>query len=347
MSNLRIIGLIAGLFSLFLTFIVFRGPRWRRINFILSGFFSLSLIAVSLNPNILNIITGILALEYQYRGRLLTLLIGSSILLWILLLYTRTRFDEYRDQFDLLIRNLGHEEVRHVLEKEIAGKDIAVIIPAYNEAENLKSLLQRMPKKIKDKKVAVLVVDDGSSDDTSEVAKQAGCLVVRNKINRGQGSSSRLGYDVLLRHNIKIGVTMDSDNQHLPEEIEKIVTPILNNKYDLVIGSRVLGKSHKSSQLRGAGIFLLTKMINLLSGLRLTDGSSGFKAFNMNKMKRLKLTEEQFQAAELIIEAAKKGLKIGEVPITIEQRKYGQTKKGRDLRYGLHFTKSIVKAWWK
>ena len=69
---------------------------------------------------------------------------------------------------------------------------------------------------------------------------QSGHLVVQNKINRGQGAASRLGYDVLLRNNIQIGVTMDADNQHLPEEIEVLVAPIINNEHDLVIGSRIL-----------------------------------------------------------------------------------------------------------
>ncbi len=140
---------------------------------------------------------------------------------------------------------------------------------------------------------------------------------------------------------------MDADNQHLPKEIEKLVAPILSNQYDLVIGSRILGESFKSSVMRDTGINIFTKTINFITGTKLTDCSSGFRAFNVNKMSSLNLREEQFQTAEVIVEAAKKGLRIGEVPITIVERKHGTSKKGKDIKYGLFFAKTILKSWWR
>jgi len=347
MSNLRIIGLIIGIFGLVLTFRVYRGRRWRRLNFVLSGIFSLFIIAICLNPNLLNRVAGMLALQQEERGRILTLLIFSSIGLWFLLIHYRTRLDEHRHQFDLLIRNFGHEEVKHILEQEIKDKQIVVILPAYNEEKNLGELLEKMPEEIDGMKVGVLLVDDGSDDDTYNAAKQMGALVVRNRINRGQGAASRLGYDVLVKHSVPFGVTMDSDGQHQHEDIERLMRPILEDKYDLVIGSRILGKKEKSAFLRSFGVMLFTKIINALTGMKLTDCSSGFKAFNITRMKKLELREDQFQSAEVIIEAAKKGLRIGEVPITITKRKHGRSKKGRDWSYGLNFAKTILKAWWR
>ena len=140
---------------------------------------------------------------------------------------------------------------------------------------------------------------------------------------------------------------MDADNQHLPEEIEKLVAPVLNDEYDLVIGSRILGESHESSMMRSTGIHLFTRAINVITGLRLTDCSSGFRAFNVQKMSSLNLREDQFQTAEVIVEAVKKGLRIAEVPITIVKRNYGSSKKGRDIKYGLFFAKTILKSWWR
>ena len=347
MSGLRIIGLIIGLVGLVITLTIYRGPRWKRKNFIFSGIFSLCLIIVSVNPDVLNMVAEILKLERQQRGRILALLIGSNIMLWFLFLYSKTRLDEYRYQFDLLIRKLGHVEIEDLIKKEIADKEIMVIIPAYNEAENLKELLKRVPDKIKGKNVGVLVVDDGSRDNTKDVVTKAGHLVAQNKINRGQGAASRLGYDILLRNKIHIGVTMDADYQHLPEEIEKIVEPVLHNKYDLVIGSRILAESYKSSFLRNAGVHLFTRIINIVTGLKLTDCSCGFRAFDVDKLSTLNLREEQFQSAEILVEAAKKGLRIGEVPVTHIQRKYGASKKGRDLKYGLFFAKTVLKSWWR
>ncbi len=346
-SGLRIAGLLVGLVGLYVTFTIYRGPGWKRKNFIFFGIFSLGLISVSINPDVLNNVAEILKLEQKQRGRILALLIGSNIMLWFLLLYLQSKFDEYKYQFDLLIRKLGHEEIEDLLMKEIADKDIMVVIPAFNEADNLKELLGRVPDKINDKNVGVLIVDDGSTDDTKNVAIQSGHLVVQNKINRGQGAASRLGYDVLLRNNIHIGVTMDADNQHLPEEIERLIGPVLNNEYDLVIGSRILGETFKSSVLRDTGINFFTKTINFVTGTKLTDCSSGFRAFNVEKMSSLNLREEQFQTAEVIVEAAKKGLRIGEVPITIVKRKHGTSKKGKDIKYGLFFAKTILKSWWR
>ncbi len=346
MSVLRLIGLTIGIFGLLMTFKVYRGPRWKRKNFILWGIFSLSLIIVSIDPNMLNTVAKTLKLEPRYRGRVFFLLITSNIILWFLFLYVKTRLDEYRYQFDLLIRRLGQEDIEHS-QKSISDKDIMIIIPAYNEAENLKELLPRIPQRIKDKRVGVIVIDDGSTDGTTDVVIQAGHLVVQNKINRGQGAASRLGYDILVKNHIPIGVTMDADNQQLPEEIENLVEPILNNKFDLVIGSRVMGKSHKTTLLRNTGIKIFTRIINLITDLKLTDCSSGFKAFNVKEINKLNLREEQFQAAEVIIEAAKKGLRICEVPMTTMERKFGESKKGRDLRYGIFFAKTILKSWWR
>jgi glycosyltransferase involved in cell wall biosynthesis len=242
---------------------------------------------------------------------------------------------------------VGGEGVEDLLKTEIAGKEIMVIIPAYNEAENLKELLKRIPDKIKEKNVGVLVIDDGSSDDTKDVVIQAGHLVAQNKINRGQGAASRLGYDVLVRNNVPIGVTMDADNQQLPEEIATLVEPVLNNEYDLIIGSRILGTTYKNTLMRTIGVYFFTKVVNLATGLKLTDCSSGFKAFNVDKINKLNLREEQFQSTEVILEAAKKGLRIGEVPMTVVERKYGVSKKGPDLKYGLFFAKTILKTWWR
>lgn len=346
-SGLRITGLIIGTIGLFVTFTIYRGPRWKRMNFVFFGIFSLGLVIVSANPNVLNIVAEILKLKREQMGRILALLIGSNIALWFLLIHFKSNLDEFKYQFDLLIRKLGHEEIEEILKTGIADKEIMVIIPAYNEAENLSVLLPEIPGTIKGKKVGVLVVDDGSSDNTKEVVTNSGHMVAQNKINRGQGAASRLGYDVLVRNNIQIGVTMDGDGQQLPSDIEKMVEPILNNEYDLVIGSRVLGTTYKNTMLRSAGVQFFTRVINMAAGLNLTDCSNGFKAFNVEKISSLNLREDQFQSTEVILEAAKKGLRIGEVPITVMERKYGTSKKGPDLMYGIYFAKTLLKSWWK
>src|SRR4030065_1039851 len=142
-SGLRIAGLIVGLFGLYVTFVIYRGPRWKRKNFVFFGLFSICLITVSVNPDAVNLAADLLKLEQKQRGRILALLIGSNIILWFLLLYFKSNLDEYKYQFDLLIRKLGREEIEDLLKEKITDKEIMVIIPAYNEADNLKELLQR------------------------------------------------------------------------------------------------------------------------------------------------------------------------------------------------------------
>ncbi len=346
MSNLRIIGLIVGILGVYLTFRIYRGPSWRRLNFVLFGIFSVSLIAVSLNPNLLNILAQMFRLKQEQRGRILLLLIGSNIFLWFMFIYLKTKLDDYRYQFDVLVRNLGLEKAQPLLDK-IKHKEIIVIIPAYNEAKNLQEVLPKIPKKLEDKRIGVIVIDDGSSDNTREIVEKFGFLVVKNKVNRGGGSALRLGFDIIRDVVPQIVVTMDADGQHDPKEIPQLVLPLLRKECDVVIGSRIIGRTESYSKVRALGIRIFNFVIRIFTGEKITDCSSGFRAFNYSALTLLDLKEEQYHTSELIIEAVKKGLKIKEVPITLYKRKYGKSKKGKDIIYGMNFARTIIKAWWR
>ncbi len=344
MSNLRLIGLLIGIVGLVATFLFYRGPKWKRWNFVFLSFFNLSLIAVTVNPNVVNFLRDLLSLQaYQY-GRILALLIISNIILVFFSLYSVSKVENFRLQFDKLVRKLGSG---HLETGSEIFKSIMILIPAYNEADNLKYLLPKIPQSINGMGVGVLVVDDGSDDNTKEIVQNYGHQVVSNVINRGGGAALRLGYDILRNSGAGICVTMDADGQHRPEEIEKLVSPIIDDEYDVVIGSRVLGTREKDSPIRAAGVHIFGAIISSLLGKRMTDPSSGFRAFKMDRIKDIDLREDQYHTSELIIEAVKKGLRVKEVPITILKRKYGKSKKGRNLKYGFYFAKTIIKAWWR
>jgi glycosyltransferase involved in cell wall biosynthesis len=247
-------------------------------------------------------------------------------------------------QFDQLVRKLGLGSFEITPEKI---KPIMVVIPAYNEAENLRYLLPKIPAKINGLDVDVLVIDDGSTDQTKQIVQGHGHTVVSNMINRGGGAALRLGYDILKKAGGNICVTMDADGQHQPEEIETLVLPIIKDEYDIVIGSRILGTREKDNPIRAAGVRIFAAIVSSLLGKRITDPSSGFRAFKMEKIKNIDLYEDQYHTSELIIDAVKKGLRVKEVPISILKRKYGRSKKGRDLIYGFHFARIIVKTWWR
>ncbi len=169
--------------------------------------------------------------------------------------------------------------------------------------------------------------------------------MVSNPINRGGGAALRLGYDIAKAARAKIIVTMDGDGQHLPEEIQNLVEPILNNEADFVIGSRVLGKHERDNIVRWVGIHTFNLIINLLAGTRITDCSNGFRAFRVDSLQKVLLLQDQFHTAELIIDAARKGIRIREVPVTVLRRFSGQSRKGKNWKYGFNFSKTVLKTW--
>ncbi|MBC8392312.1 MAG: glycosyltransferase family 2 protein [Deltaproteobacteria bacterium] len=347
MSNLRITGIIIGIIGLLVTFIVYRGPKWNRLNFVLLTLFNFCLVIVCFNPDVVNFIQNALSLKELKRGRIFALLIISNIFLLFFSFYTSSKHEKLRLQFDGLVRSLGADAFAKHNEIYEKIKPIMVVMPAYNEAENLKDLLPRISKKIMDFEIGVLVVDDGSDDETFQVATQADICVIRNPINRGGGAALRLGYDILKKAGARVCVTMDADGQHNPEEIEKLLLPILNDQYDFVIGSRILGNREKDNLLRFIGVYIFGWFISLLLGEKITDPSNGFRAIKMNVMDSIRSYEDQYHTSELIIEAVRNRVRIGEAPVTIQKRKYGKSKKGADWKYAISFTRAIVKTWWR
>lgn len=341
---IRIIGGALGTFFTVRSFAQFRHHIIKRSEFLFLLTIGISIFTVSVYPDSINIVAGMMALDNRQYGRLITLLIISNMLLWLLIIGFRSRDIVKSIQFDLLVRKIA---VERFLEKNVVNtiKEITVIIPALNESVNLDYILPRMPESIMGFPVGVLVVDDGSTDDTLKIVEKHGCSVVSNIINRGGGAALRLGYDIVMRAGARYIVTMDADGQHLPEEIEILVAELLKKDLDIVIGSRVLGKREKDNLFRWIGVNFFNVIINLLAGTRITDCSSGFRVFRMESLKNILLIQDQFHTAELIIDAAKKGLKIGEAPITMLRRHSGESKKGKDISYGINFSKTILKSW--
>jgi len=343
---IRLVSVFIGLFFLYLGFVQFRKRYIKRVEFLFLTLLGMALSTVAIYPDSINIIAGMMALDNRQYGRLIALLIISNMVLWLLIIRQRSKDALRSIQFDLLVRSLALSRFLNE-DKSRTIREITVIIPALNEAENLEKVLPRIPKEINGYGIGVLVIDDGSSDDTVEVVKRNGISVASNPINRGGGAALRLGYDIASKLGARVIVTMDADGQHLPEEIGGLVAPILNDEFDIVIGSRVIGKREDDRLLRWLGVRIFSFVINILAGTKITDCSNGFRAFKVDALKRILLLQDQFHTAELIIDAARKGLRIGEAPVTVLRRLSGESKKGRDLIYGLNFSKTILKAWFR
>lgn len=342
----RLLGFLVAFLIVRKALILFHGIKIARGDFLFRLVIALGLLIISVYPQSVKILSSLMSMEGRDFGRIISLVVPSIFFLFLLIFSERSRSYVLKKELDLLIRKLVLPvEAVNGLKDWFNSREVLVIMPALNEGESLEELLPQMPKEINSMGVGILIIDDGSSDNTVEVAESYGCAVLSNPFRRGQGAASRVGYDVADLLSAKIAVTMDSDGQHLPDDIKGIIAPIAEGHADMVMGSRLLGHREKDSLFRLAGIYLFSNMVTFLAGTRITDCSSGFKAFKVNRLSELDLNENQFQAAETIIRAARMGLTIVEVPITVQNRIAGVSRKGTNLSYGFNFLRTIFRSW--
>jgi len=344
MQTLRIIGAIIGLASFFLVFFMrFRLRRLRNLDWLIGSALSLGLFLLGLYPDIFNAFLGFFSFRKGGGERLIGLLVFSNLVSYLLIYVALSRTNHFERLLDRLVRELAKKEFRQLHDPSDAP--IYVIIPAYNEARNIKTVLERIPSEVFGARTKSLVVIDGATDNTEQVVRQLNQAAVSYTINRGGGSALKAGYEIAFEAGAEIVVTLDADGQHSPEEIPKLVKPILEGEADLVNGSRVLGHYEKDSQIRAAGVVFFNWLVSLLTMTRITDCSNAFRAIRASELAKLDLRQSQYHTSELLIEAIKKGARVKEVPISIKKRLSGESKKPPSLRYGWGFTKAILFTW--
>jgi glycosyl transferase family 2 len=278
-------------------------------------------------------------------GRILGLAVFAIFILFLLILRALSQSGRISRELSAVLEGLAWEEFRHAdLPQRYRGK-IAVLVPAYNEAENIGHVLDRIPEQVCGRETAVLVVDDGSRDGTLDAAAEHGAAVARHVINRGGGAALRTGYRLLADSGAEIVVTLDADGQHLPSEMERLVEPVLSGKVDVAHGSRVLGDSERGQMSRELGIVFFNRLVSLITRTHVTDCSNGYRAVRATVLPQLVLRQEQFHTSEFLIEAIKRGIPAEEVPVTVVKRLHGHSKKPAVVRYGLGFANAIVRTW--
>ena len=228
-----------------------------------------------------------------------------------------------------------------------AGAPLAIVIPAYNEEATVAEVVAEIPREAAGLLTEVIVVVDGSSDATAQRALAAGALVCDVTANRGQGAVLKLGYWLARARGSRIIATIDADGQYEPEELGRVVQPILDDRVDFVSGSRRLGAELTTDRIRHLGVLVFGAIFSFLTRHRITDPACGLRAMRSELTAAVTLEQPQYQASELMISAALNGYRLGEVPTTMRDRAdhAGHTKKDGNFRYGVRFARAALHTW--
>jgi glycosyltransferase involved in cell wall biosynthesis len=216
---------------------------------------------------------------------------------------------------------------------------IIAAIPCLNEGQFIGDIVTRARRYVD----TVFVIDDGSTDNTYEVAKAAGAEVIIHERSLGAGAATKSAFEAARTKNADILITLDGDGQHNPDEIPRVLAPILKNEADLVIGSRFLPANLiEVPKYRKFGIDVITWLYNLGSKKKVSDSQSCFRAYNRKLLEAVTITEDGFSfSVEVLIQARRKGLVITEVPISCIYHSQGSSL--NPIVHGLGVACSVIR----
>jgi hypothetical protein len=224
---------------------------------------------------------------------------------------------------------------------------VVIVIAAYNEAEGIPGVLATLPNEACGLHTDIVVVDDGSTDGTTEALAGSRALVVTCPVNRGQGAALRLGYRIAREAGATYVVTTDADGQYDPLDIPRVLQPVVDGRADFVSGSRILGRQQTRDRVRRLGVHVFALLAHILTGRRLTDTSFGLRAMRADLTGVVTLNQPQYQSSELLLGVVSHGFRVMEVPGAMHVRTAGSTKKGRNLVYGRRYAGVMTGTWWR
>jgi len=222
---------------------------------------------------------------------------------------------------------------------------LSVVIPVFNEELTIGNVLKRLTLVMNKLGFGyeLIVVDDCSGDNSLEFSKAPGVRVFSLKMHMGKGYALRAGF---AKAKGEIITTIDSDGSHRPEELPRLLKPILQKKSDLVIGSRYLGQNPLAAKkLNAAGVRLFNFLVKILTGANVSDSQSGYRVMTSAVLRSMRLRSGGYEIeSEMLVKTARHGFKVIEVPISFEQRTYG-TSRLDPVVDGLKILLSIVIAY--
>ncbi len=224
-------------------------------------------------------------------------------------------------------------------------KKIAVVIPALNEEAQIGKVIQALPDFIDQ----VVVVDDGSSDRTADISRENGALVVSHRRNRGVGAAMATGIRTVLNTDADVMVNIDADGQFNPDDILKLVEPVLDGRADFVTASRFISPAHRPKMpwVKYMGNRFMSTFISRLTRQKFHDVSCGFRAYSRETLMRLNLFGEFTYTQEMFIDLAFKNVEILELPVHVKgSREHGKSRVASNLfRYGFQTLKIIIRTY--
>ncbi|MDP9411959.1 MAG: DUF2304 family protein [Actinomycetota bacterium] len=344
-EHISIAGVIIAL--LFAVYGVYRFRRGgSRLDLLLSLAIALGVLLVSVVPQIFEPVSRLLGLE----NRAFALLGLANLLLFALFLNLLGRVREAGRRSGEIVTGLA---VREYSEKYLSPKEraeghpgeVLIVVPAYNEEGGIREVLRRIPDEVLGHEVKTVVVDDGSTDATAAIALEEGVPVVSHVVNRGQGDALRTGFAIAQTERSQIVVNLDADGQYKPEELDRLVRPIIEGEADFVLGSRFMGFYEEAGSVRHVGVVFFSRMISLLTGVKVSDCTNGYRAIRVSELHKLNLREDRFNANEIILEGLKHKLRFAQVPVSMMSRAAGETKKPPRLAYPLGVFRVIISTW--
>jgi len=202
---------------------------------------------------------------------------------------------------------------------------VLVIIPAYNEEASISAVITKI--RLSTPEADIVVINDGSSDNTSGKARDAGAVVIDLPFNLGIGGAMQTGYKYAAQNNYDIAVQVDGDGQHDPSYIKSLIQPVVENRADMTIGSRYVSKTgYKSPFFRRTGMLFFSALINLLTGQQVKDTTSGFRVVNK---KIIKLFAESYPTdypeVDVLVKLHRKKFRVMEIPVEMHERQGGKS----------------------
>jgi len=339
-----ILMIISGLIIIFLTKARISGRVGNQFFIIMVLFWS-AVFTISLKPSLLESVLNNTGLVNNSQ-----FLFSITIAITLYLLLNQISKERTTStQLSKIIRNVAMENFKdensHVKEKS----DILILMAAKNESSSIGKVIQQINKITINLSSKILVVDDGSTDNTARIARENGASVISHFYNLGVGGAVKTGFFASKYFEPKIVINIDSDGQHDPKYIPRIIEAITKDNFDLVYCSRFTKSSeYQTNVVRLMGNKFYTRLVNNLGKISLTDVTTGYRGIKYQKIPKIFFKAETNFSIELALRAGRSGLKIKDIPAETMQRESGQSQFHRIetfIIYNLNVFKQILNAY--